>query len=682
MFASNSLKAYEILQCLYVDDIGIPFSTRKDLQQGMELIFHHFARFGLEIHIGRGTTTTKTECVFFPPPQFFQHKRAREKAATTIQRAYRRTRKSRHDQPSYELEAVIETTGKTHHKNGTKVRKMFNDEYGVRRPFAGIVENYDETRELYWIVYEDGDSEEMTHEEVLLFWSTNTNIQPTQSPTALSIPPSTTFFAVGSRVTIIPSHHTHGGKDGVVTRHTAKFVVIALNGKETRILPKSILPHPQKTPNPAGSTNSSPLPPTPSITHVPDDDDAPTPDEMELEGSIYDKLDETQNVPVADGFISFTRTFRYLGSLISYSLRDDDDVTARIAAANSAMGALKEVWRNPHLDVYNKYLLFRAIPMNLLLWGCETWSLRQSLLDKLEVFLHRSVRRILQINMTQVKDESLRNCRVREMFYAIPCVRKMIAARQMDFVGKMIRGPPDRPARSMITACCNHKRRVGRPQTTGKNFMVENLRLLFTDVPTVTIDPHGSLRSWINEAMNERYWTHLVYRLRHPTTPLPERPDEWGPIPSWHARRAASQARNNNNTPSDNEETNDHTHESQPPPPQPPPPSPRPGPLPQPHHQPQMRPNAQEQPPPYDPKRWLNDPVFCSMVGRSMSHSLKILGLGLGASETEIKVHYRQLARKYHPDKNDTTITGLSAEEASEFFKLLNNANDYLKERA
>jgi DnaJ-class molecular chaperone len=65
-----------------------------------------------------------------------------------------------------------------------------------------------------------------------------------------------------------------------------------------------------------------------------------------------------------------------------------------------------------------------------------------------------------------------------------------------------------------------------------------------------------------------------------------------------------------------------------------------------------------------------------------MSHSLKILGLGLGASETEIKVHYRQLARKYHPDKHDTTIMGLSAEEASEFFKLLNNANDYLKEHA
>jgi hypothetical protein len=68
---------------------------------------------------------------------------------------------------------------------------------------------------------------------------------------------------------------------------------------------------------------------------------------------------------------------------VCYNLRDDKDIKARIAAANASMGALKEIWNNPHLDTYNKYLLFRAIPMNLLFWGCETWSLPQSLLDKL-----------------------------------------------------------------------------------------------------------------------------------------------------------------------------------------------------------------------------------------------------------------------------------------------------------
>ena len=55
MFRSKNLSSYEILQCLYVDDGAFPFGTREDLQRGMELIYHHFARFGLEMHIGRGS---------------------------------------------------------------------------------------------------------------------------------------------------------------------------------------------------------------------------------------------------------------------------------------------------------------------------------------------------------------------------------------------------------------------------------------------------------------------------------------------------------------------------------------------------------------------------------------------------------------------------------------------------
>jgi hypothetical protein len=236
---------------------------------------------------------------------------------------------------------------------------------------------------------------------------------------------------------------------------------------------------------------------------------------------MYDQLDKTQTFQVADGFVSFTWTFRYLGLLISYNLRNDDDITMRIAAANASMGALKEAWCNPHLDIYNKYLLFRAIPMNLLLWGAKTWSLRKSQLDKLEMFLHRSIWRILQISMTKVQEQWLRNDKVRGMFYSIPCVRKMIAAWQMDFVGKMIRGPPNRPSCNMITACCDHKHQVGQPQMTGNNFMVENLRLLFHNVPTIQIDRYGSLRTWIHEASNKTYWCQLVDRLLHPSMPLP-----------------------------------------------------------------------------------------------------------------------------------------------------------------
>ena len=73
------------------------------------------------------------------------------------------------------------------------------------------------------------------------------------------------------------------------------------------------------------------------------------------------------------------------------------------------MGALEELWCNPHLDMYNKYLLFQAIPMKLLLWGAETWSLQKLQLDKLDVLLHQSIRRSLQILMTKPEEQHLCN---------------------------------------------------------------------------------------------------------------------------------------------------------------------------------------------------------------------------------------------------------------------------------
>ena len=69
------------------------------------------------------------------------------------------------------------------------------------------------------------------------------------------------------------------------------------------------------------------------------------------------------------------------------------------------------------------------------------------------------------------------------------------------------------------------------------------------------------------------------------------------------------------------------------------------------------------------------------MIGHSLGQSLRILDLGLGASETEVKLKYRQLSQIYHPDKNNPTTTGLTTEEATEFFKLLNNAHAYLREQ-
>jgi len=49
----------------------------------------------MEMHIGRGSSELKTECVFSPPPQFFQHLERSNDAPSIIQHAFRRAQRTR-----------------------------------------------------------------------------------------------------------------------------------------------------------------------------------------------------------------------------------------------------------------------------------------------------------------------------------------------------------------------------------------------------------------------------------------------------------------------------------------------------------------------------------------------------------------------------------------------------------
>ena len=43
--------------------------SRADLITGSNHIFAHLCMFGLQLHISRGATASKTEAIYFPPPR-------------------------------------------------------------------------------------------------------------------------------------------------------------------------------------------------------------------------------------------------------------------------------------------------------------------------------------------------------------------------------------------------------------------------------------------------------------------------------------------------------------------------------------------------------------------------------------------------------------------------------------
>ena len=65
-------------------------------------------------------------------------------------------------------------------------------------------------------------------------------------------------------------------------------------------------------------------------------------------------------------FISFTNFFKYLGPYISFDLDDIYDINSRIKKASQIMGALKFFWSSENVDIHTKYLIYMAVPLNLL----------------------------------------------------------------------------------------------------------------------------------------------------------------------------------------------------------------------------------------------------------------------------------------------------------------------------
>ena len=118
------------------------------------------------------------------------------------------------------------------------------------------------------------------------------------------------------------------------------------------------------------------------------------------------------------------------------------------------MGALKHFFNNPHVNKHSKYLIFKAIPINLLLWGCETWAIKQTHQEKLEAFLQRHLWAIPKITMSQVMEERITRDKMRQKFYNIPSVTNMITIHQLSFIGKVVRSDtPNLPTKFMITGC-------------------------------------------------------------------------------------------------------------------------------------------------------------------------------------------------------------------------------------
>ena len=180
---------------------------------------------------------------------------------------------------------------------------------------------------------------------------------------------------------------------------------------------------------------------------------------------------DTSRIDVCDpngapvGFIDFTKEFKYLGSIVHYSLSSEADVDKRIKSATAAFGALKNVFTNRHLDLKLKGRIYVALCLSILLYGSEVWSLREDLLSRLRSFHHRCVRTMCRINIAHTIRHHISTSSLLARLGIEP-VETYYHRRLLRWAGHVSRMPLDRLPRMLLTGWVANPRPLGCPQMT------------------------------------------------------------------------------------------------------------------------------------------------------------------------------------------------------------------------
>ena len=186
-------------------------------------------------------------------------------------------------------------------------------------------------------------------------------------------------------------------------------------------------------------------------------DDTPVPPSIQLGGVSLENVNH----------------FPYLGSHLSSAANIDVEINHRVKSAAAAFGKLrKRVFDDHDLRKSTKLMVYKAVVLPTLTYGCETWTAYRRHIKGLEKFHQRCLRSILRITWKDrrtnisVLEES--NC---------SSIESLLIRNQLRWSGHLVRMDDARlPKKIFYSQLSQGKRKVGAPMKRFKDILKQNLK--------------------------------------------------------------------------------------------------------------------------------------------------------------------------------------------------------------
>ena len=163
--------------------------------------------------------------------------------------------------------------------------------------------------------------------------------------------------------------------------------------------------------------------------------------------------------------------FKYLGSLVTQSGGAEEDVESRIKKAQNAFVMLNRVWRSNIIKTSTKLKFFNSNVKSVLLYGAETWLMTEKLRSRLQTFVNKCLRKVLQIFWP----DWITNRDLWERTNQRP-IDAEIKGRKWRWIGHTLRKEQSNITRQSLQWNPSGRRNRGRPKMTWRRTAEQELK--------------------------------------------------------------------------------------------------------------------------------------------------------------------------------------------------------------
>ena len=193
--------------------------------------------------------------------------------------------------------------------------------------------------------------------------------------------------------------------------------------------------------------------------------------------------------------------FSYLGKIVNGNNTLEEEITERIVKGNKAFYANKTLFKSKLVSRKSKLMLYWSVIRPIVVSGCETWVLKESIIQNLSVFERKILRKIFGPTK---EDNVIGRIKSSNECYKLKNNRKTInyvKAKRLSWFGHINRMPETSIVRKIYKWKPSTSRPVGRPKSRWEDDVRNGLRKL-------------KLIKWVEVVQDRLKWKDAVEKAK------------------------------------------------------------------------------------------------------------------------------------------------------------------------